>query len=74
MENMNAYVRSTLARLVGINSVNPAFSQGVTSERGIAAFVESELGNMGLEVTRHEPESDRVSVVGRLRGAGSGPR
>lgn len=73
MGSTNAYVRSTLTRLVGINSVNPAFSGGVTSERDIAAFVETELGKMGMEVTRYEPEPDRVNVVGRLRGTGSGP-
>ncbi len=73
MGSTNAYARATLTRLVGINSVNPAYSDGVTSERDIAAFVEGELEGMGLEVTSYEPEPGRVSVVGRLRGTGSGP-
>lgn len=62
-----------LAELVAIDSVNPAFSGGASSEAAIAARVARELEEIGLQVERLEPEPDRVSVLGRLEGTGSGP-
>ena len=67
-----AYVATTLADLVRINSINPAFSGGTTDEREIAAYVAAALGTLGCEVTRHEPAPGRVSVTGRLPGARGG--
>ena len=67
------HVCQTLTDLVRINSINPAFSDGSTSERAIAAYVADALGHLGMEVSTHEPEHDRVSVVGRLPTEGAGP-
>jgi acetylornithine deacetylase len=66
------YCRATLAGLVRINSINPAFTGGATDERGVADFVSSKLEALGAAVTRHEPAPGRVSVTGRLAGAGGG--
>src|SRR5580692_3400403 len=68
----NTYVTSTLADLVRINSVNPAFSDGTTDERKIAEYLSSAFEALGMEVNRYEPEPGRVSVVGRRRGRGNG--
>jgi acetylornithine deacetylase len=66
------YCRETLAGLVRINSINPAFTSGATDERHVAEFVSARLGALGAVVTRHEPAPGRVSVTGRLAGAGGG--
>ncbi len=73
MEIDQSHVCQTLRDLVRINSINPAFSDGSTSEREIAAYVADALGHLGMEVSTHEPEHDRVSVVGRLPTEGAGP-
>lgn len=62
----------TLAELVRIDSVNPAFSGGTTDEREVAAYVRRRMEALGMEVHEHEPAPGRVSVVGRLRGTGGG--
>lgn len=67
------HLRTTLADLVRVNSINPTFSDGSTNEREIAEYVADALGQLGMEVSTHEPEPHRMSVVGRLPGAGSGP-
>ena len=64
---------STLAELVGINSINPVFGAGETDEAEIAARVAGMLEDLGMRVTWHEPQPRRVSVVGRLPGGGGGP-
>jgi acetylornithine deacetylase len=61
-----------LSRLVRINSINPAFGDG-TNEAELAAFVAGEMEGLGMETRRLEPEPGRVSVLGRLPGAGGGP-
>lgn len=66
------YVRQVLRDLVRTNSVNPAFTAGATTERAIAARTAACLRELGLEVSEYAPDTDRVSVVGRLRG-GTGP-
>jgi len=66
------YCRETLAGLVRINSINPAFTSGATDERHVAEFVSARLEALGAVVTRHEPAPGRVSVTGRLAGAGGG--
>ncbi|HEU0015894.1 MAG TPA: M20/M25/M40 family metallo-hydrolase [Longimicrobium sp.] len=63
----------TLAELVRIGSVNPAFSGGTTDEREVAAHVRAAMEALGMQTHAHEPAPGRVSVVGRLRGAGGGP-
>jgi acetylornithine deacetylase len=66
------YINRTLADLVRINSINPAFSNGSTSEREIAGYLADAFKALGMEVYRYEPEPGRVSVVGRRRGKGGG--
>jgi acetylornithine deacetylase len=68
----STYVKRTLADLVRINSINPAFSDGTTNEREIAAYLTGALKVLGMEVYQYEPEPGRVSVVGRRRGKGGG--
>ncbi len=63
----------TLASLVRINSINPAFGEGRTNEAEIAWHVAAVLSRLGMEVTSSEPEPGRVSVLGRLPGRGEGP-
>jgi acetylornithine deacetylase len=67
------YTRNALTALVRINSVNPRFTGGTTSEREIAVYVADALTALDVDVTQHEPEAGRVSVVGRLPGSGAGP-
>jgi acetylornithine deacetylase len=68
----STYVKRTLADLVRINSINPAFSAGTTNERAIATYLADAFEALGMEVTQYEPEPGRVSVVGRRRGRGGG--
>jgi succinyl-diaminopimelate desuccinylase len=62
-------VISLLGDLVRINSENPP-----GNESRIAAFIGGFLGDLGIEVSCHEPERNRTSVVGRLKGGKEGPR
>jgi acetylornithine deacetylase len=66
------YTTRTLQDLVRINSVNPRLDPSAAGEAAIAAYVADALGKLGLEVSRHEPEPGRISVVGRLRGSRPG--
>lgn len=66
------YVTAVCQGLVRINSVNPELVPGAPGEARIAAFTADTLAALGLEVERHEPQAGRVSVTGRLRGAGGG--
>lgn len=72
MQIDRAYLEHTLAALVGINSVNPKFSNGTTDESAIAAHLDGVLRALGMEVTLHDAAPRRASVVGRLRGSGGG--
>lgn len=67
-----AYLQQTARDLVRIESVNPSLVSGGTGEEVIALYVAQQLAQIGLEVTRHEPQPGRVSVVGRLPGRGGG--
>ncbi|MFQ6045681.1 MAG: ArgE/DapE family deacylase [Gemmatimonadales bacterium] len=67
------YVVATLADLVRINSVNPAFSGATTNETEIASYVSDSLSSLGLSVVTVEPKPGRPSVIGRLAGRRSGP-
>lgn len=62
----------TLSELIRIDSINPAFSGGSSDEANAAAYTAAAMEALGMETTRSEPEPGRVSVVGRLRGAGGG--
>lgn len=66
------YVVDSLARLVRINSVNPAFGDGSTDERAVAGHAARELERLGMTAELHEPRPGRASVLGRLPGAGGG--
>jgi acetylornithine deacetylase len=68
----STYIADTLAALVRINSINPAFGGGTTNERAIAEHLDGVFAALGMEVRRFEPEPGRTSVVGRLRGTGGG--
>lgn len=54
------YLTLTLADLVRINSINPAFSGAATNEREIADYVTAALERLDLTVSRHEPEAGRL--------------
>ncbi|MEA2306812.1 MAG: acetylornithine deacetylase [Solirubrobacteraceae bacterium] len=61
-----------LARLVAIDSVNPALVPGGAGEAAIAAVVAAWLAEHGLEVAVDEALPGRPSVVGVARGSGGG--
>jgi acetylornithine deacetylase len=67
-----AFTCETLVRLVQIDSRNPALTPGAPGEREIAEYLADTMRGIGLTVERHEPEPGRVSVTGRLKGAGCG--
>ena len=58
--------------LVRINSINPILVSGAPGEAEVADYTARTLGDLGLEVIRHEPEPGRVSITGRLKGTGGG--
>lgn len=66
------YLEQILTRLVQIDSTNPSLSADGAGEAEIAEYIAGLLNELGMEVTRHEPEAGRVSVVGRLAGTGGG--
>ncbi len=66
------YLTNTLADLVRINSINPTLIPGGAGERQIAGYLVQAMRQIGMMVSQHEPEPDRISTVGILRGAGGG--
>lgn len=72
-EQLGNYVRDTLAALVRINSINPAFAADSPGEAPVAEWIAAELARLGCSVTRREPLPGRVSVAGTLPGSGGGP-
>jgi len=66
------YLTETLASLVRINSINPTLVSGGAGESEIAAYTADSMAAFGLEVSVHEPEPGRPSVVGIWRGRGGG--
>jgi acetylornithine deacetylase len=61
-----------LARLVEIDSVNPALVPGGAGEAAMAAFIVEWASAAGLEATVLEATPGRPSVVVRARGRGGG--
>ncbi|MGH7443788.1 MAG: M20/M25/M40 family metallo-hydrolase, partial [Longimicrobiales bacterium] len=63
-----------LARLVAIDSVNPALSPGAPGERAITNFVAGWLADHGVEVSEIpcDADADRPSLLCRVPGTGSG--
>lgn len=66
------YLTETLASLVRINSINPTLVSGGAGESEIAGYTADSMAAFGLEVSVHEPEPGRPSVVGIWRGRGGG--
>lgn len=67
-ENRIQDAAGLLSSLVSIPSMNPAFmADGSGGEAGLAAFVESQLQDLGLETQQHEVLPGRPNVFGRLR-------
>src|SRR5450432_878772 len=66
------YSRDTLVRLVRINSINPTLAPGAPGEREIARFIAESLRSAGLDTEVFEPAPGRITVLGRLAGAGGG--
>ena len=67
------YLIETLANLVKIDSINPSLVPGGAGESEIARYTAESMAGIGLQVTVHEPEPGRPSVVGRLTGPTDGP-
>lgn len=67
------YIDDVLRGLVRINSVNPSLAPETgPGESEIAAHTAGLLRNLGLDIEILSSVPGRPSVVGRLRGAGSG--
>jgi len=66
------FLLQSLQDMIRINSVNPTLLPGAPGEKEIAHLIASLFTDMGIEVSLHESEPGRVSVVGRLRGSGGG--
>jgi len=66
------FVTRTLRDLVQINSINPTLIPGAPGETEIAEYTAGVLRGMGLDVSVHAATAGRPSVVGRLRGRGTG--
>jgi acetylornithine deacetylase len=61
-----------LARLVAIDSVNPALVPGGAGEAEVMAFAAAWMADAGMEVDVIEAAPGRPSVVGTARGRGGG--
>ena len=72
MQADREYFVDTLRRLVRIDSINPAFSDGSTNEAEIATWTGKEMERLGMTARRFEAEPGRASVVGVLPGTGGG--
>ena len=68
-----AGVLATLADLVSINSINPAYEHG-TPEEGVATYVESFFKDRGVETFRQQVMPGRSNVIARLPGRNPGKR
>jgi acetylornithine deacetylase len=66
-------VLDTLADLVRINSINPAYEDG-RPEQEIAAYVERFFAARGVETWRQEVMPGRPNVIARLPGRQSARR
>lgn len=64
---------ATLADLIRINSVNPAYADG-RSEAGVAAYVEEFFRRRGIETFSQEVFPGRPNLVARLPGRQAGRR
>ena len=60
-------VLATLADLVAINSINPAYDDG-RPEEGVAKYVEAFFSQHGIETFRQQVLPGRSNVIARLPG------
>jgi acetylornithine deacetylase ArgE len=63
----NQSVVQTLADLVSINSVNPAYEGGV-SEAGVCAYIREFFARRGIETSEQEVFTSRPNLIARLPG------
>ena len=68
-----ADVLATLADLIRINSINPAYDSG-RPESHIADYIEHFFSERGIETWRQEVLPDRPNLIARLPGRSSGRR
>jgi acetylornithine deacetylase len=68
-----ASVLGTLADLVRINSINPAYENG-NPEAEIAAYIERFFSGQGIETWRQEVFPGRPNLIARLPGRAAGRR
>ncbi len=66
------FLTQTLVDLVQIDSRNPSLAPDGPGEAAIGEYIADTLTKLGLDVTTHELEFDRVNVVGILKGVGGG--
>ena len=67
MSNHNPHLLRTLADLVAINSINPAYPGGVPEE-AVAQYVETFFARHRIETFRQEVLPGRSNVIARLPG------
>jgi len=68
-----ARLRGTLRDLVATDSINPSLVPTAVGEAAVAEVTARHMRTAGLSVETYEPQPGRPSVVGRLKGEGSGP-
>lgn len=67
MRNPPSGVQATLADLIAINSINPAYEGGV-SEAEIASYIEQFFLSRGIETSHQDVLPGRYNVIARLPG------
>ena len=73
MKTQTSEVLATLADLVAINSINPAYEDG-RSEEGVAKYVEQFFKKRGIDTFRQQVLPGRSNVIARLPGRDPGRR
>ncbi|PIE82363.1 MAG: acetylornithine deacetylase [Chloroflexi bacterium] len=66
------YTLQTLIDLVQINSVNPGVADDGPGEAEAALYISTAMRQLGLDVTVYNLGSERMNVVGTLKGKGNG--
>ena len=68
----HSFLQQTMVDLVRINSTNPLLTPGSPGEVMAGQYIADTLASLGLDVTVHQLESNRINVVGILKGSGGG--
>ncbi|MFW9893859.1 MAG: M20/M25/M40 family metallo-hydrolase, partial [Candidatus Thorarchaeota archaeon] len=63
---------SRLKELVAIESINPSLVEGGSGETLVADYIVDQLDAIGADITLQRFDSNRVNVIGVLRGDGDG--